>query len=247
MSRRGRGSGRRGILAPSGGVASSMLEVVALSKVLAYYRADLGITDDPGVSLWEDQHTGGYDLSAAGAARPTYGATAGPNSTPAITFDGTANTMKNASLQLPTPGVGTVKYFMVCRYDIDTSFDTLICAGRSAAWECGLARSAAGLKFSQYNATKGNESGTYTIGTWLVVEALFVGSTSDELIVNGSITTGTSAGTEVPDIGLVLGSRDSAASTFAGATFAEVLVLNDDFDAGEDAATAAYVAARYGL
>lgn len=63
-------------------------------------RADL-ITQSGGlVSSWRDI-VAAYDMTAAGSARPTYGATSWNSSSPGITFDGTANCLVLASQPFP--------------------------------------------------------------------------------------------------------------------------------------------------
>lgn len=60
-----------------------------IANLKAWYRADQGITISTGVSQWNDLSGNALHLTqATGSAQPTYGATSGPNSTPAVTFDG---------------------------------------------------------------------------------------------------------------------------------------------------------------
>jgi hypothetical protein len=65
-----------------------------------YWREDLGVTLSAGlVTTWADQSTSGNDVTAAGAARPTYDA-ARYNDRPALRFDGVANTLSRAATNL---------------------------------------------------------------------------------------------------------------------------------------------------
>lgn len=65
-----------------------------LAGLKAWYKADsLVLNDADAVATWNDSSSGGLDLTQATSGnRPTYRATGGPNSKPAIQFTGTTPT-----------------------------------------------------------------------------------------------------------------------------------------------------------
>lgn len=64
--------------------------------ILLWAPAITGLANSDPVATWANLGSGG-DFTAAGSARPTYSTTAGPGSTPAVDFDGTANVMSQTS------------------------------------------------------------------------------------------------------------------------------------------------------
>jgi hypothetical protein len=243
--------------APAVGGVNSLLDVVSAAKVLAYYRADAGsITIDAsdhanGVAQWNDLSGNGRHLTQpTGAKMPTWGATTGPNNKPGVTFDGSDDAIRNTTFQLPTPaGPGTVLYYGVLKQTVWGANRTYVCAGRAAAWECGIYQSTATPQLAQANATAAqNLNNGAAVGAFSRMKALFtgVGPGSDYLKLGSTtVTTGT-PGVQVPDIGLWLGSRADQGTTFMNGVWSELLVCNAELTGGEDAAADAYITDYYG-
>lgn len=72
--------------------------------LLAWYRADQGITTATGVSQWDDLSGNARHLTqGTGANQPVFGATSGPNSQPSVTFDGTNDSLAVAFSAINQP------------------------------------------------------------------------------------------------------------------------------------------------
>jgi len=87
------------------------------SGILLHFRADIGITLNSGdVSSWEDQGTGGFDLTQGTAGRqPAFDATGGPNGTESVNFAGVTGgdgDMQNTGWSHANP----VHYFAVFKF-----------------------------------------------------------------------------------------------------------------------------------
>ena len=103
-----------------GGAAAGRPEVTDApdqSGILLHFRADIGITLNSGdVSSWEDQGTGGHDLTQGTAGRqPAFSAAGGPNGTEAVVFSGVTGgdgDMQNTSWSHANP----VHYFAVFKF-----------------------------------------------------------------------------------------------------------------------------------
>lgn len=72
----------------------------ALTGVVAWWRADLGVTVATGVSSWVDQIGGVAATNATGAQQPALTAVSSVGSQPAVTFDGTDDSLANAATSL---------------------------------------------------------------------------------------------------------------------------------------------------
>lgn len=70
-----------------------------------WYRADQGITESSGaVSQWNDLSVNGHHLpQGTGANQPIWGATSGPNGTPAVTFDGSNDYLSTTFTNVAQP------------------------------------------------------------------------------------------------------------------------------------------------
>lgn len=219
-SRIGRQHRQNYITSASGGgepVISSLLDIVSSSKILAYYRSDT-VLIETGVSQWTDLSGNGYHLTqGTGAKQPSYNLTSGSNSTPEIIFDGSNDTLANTSLQLPTASaLGNVLYYGVIKQHNWGGNRTVICAGRSTAWECGLYQAGTTPQLAQANVTGAqNLNGASTIDSWSRLKAFYDGGgAGHDYIKLKSTTVSTGApGTNAPDQGLWLASRVDVAGT----------------------------------
>ena len=82
----------------------------SISGLKAWYDAGRGVTRDSSnlVTQWNDLSGNGYHLTASGSERPTWTAhSSAYNYNAAISFDGTANIMRNDSLALEIDGTDT--------------------------------------------------------------------------------------------------------------------------------------------
>lgn len=70
----------------------------SVASLVAWYRADLGVTIATGVSQWADQSGNGYHMAqATGGNQPAYSASGGPNSQPCIAFTAASSHFMSSS------------------------------------------------------------------------------------------------------------------------------------------------------
>jgi hypothetical protein len=211
------------------------------TSVKQWVRADLGITlNGSTVSTWADQSGNGNDYSQGTAAnQPTWGATSGPNNTPALTFNGTTNVLTNSSFSLGLP----IYVWMIIKALRSTGFDTFIDDNTTANHiQIGNNNLAPNIRMA--NITGSNVNGALTNSTWARVKSLFSNSTSDFLQVITTNVAGANAGANTAAgrrIGL-----DQGATAPANIVVAELFYANRNPTAAEETALNAYATARYG-
>lgn len=233
-----------GIGSGVGVVDASALSFVAPSAVLAYQRADLGVTVDGSnrVSAWADQSGNGKHFTQGTAGlQPLWSPTGGPNSKAAVQLDTTAREMTQA-LALPAPGTTPTLIWLVWMTDAWSSNSRLV--GSEAASTKHLIF-ATGLtpQLSIYNATQRADNTAGTVGSAFRIEAYFSNSAADRLKIGATSQTGASAGNNA-SASRILG-LNASALTLRGKCM-EILYLNRDATAGEKTALDAYVTSRYG-
>lgn len=101
------------------GVFSSAFNPISLGNLRAWYKADAGITlNGSTVSQWNDQSGYNNHLKQSTAAnQPTY-TTGAINSLPALSFDGTNDSMQ---LDATITGFGSMTFFIVYKRTANTS------------------------------------------------------------------------------------------------------------------------------
>jgi len=219
------------------------LSWVALSKVLQYVRADLGITKDGSnrVSAWADQGAGAkHYTQGTGANQPLYLATGGPNSKPAVQIDSIARTLVS-SLDLPAPGTTPTFIWSILRQDAWLSGYYIFTGGGTNHMNVWQAGATPGIR--QFNTAHAN-SVSATIAAWGRLESYFSNTTSDYQKWISTTATGTSAGNTDPDANRSIGSGGGVGN--AQVSVVEVLYLNAGASAGEKTNLDAYVTRRYG-
>lgn len=221
------------------------------SNVLQYNRADLEYTlNGSNVSVWNDLsgNSHHYEQSTP-SAQPLYELTGGPNSTPCITGDGSADILVNTTLDLPAPATTNLTVWMILKAITWTANDTFICSP-GGSFQAGLSLIQTG---STPQACLANESigptGNITLGSWLAVECHFTGSTSDKLYINDAAPiTGANAANVNPTTGRRLFGRGVGGFTnYANCSIAEVLHVSRALTTQERTDLAAYRLARYGF
>lgn len=90
-----------------------------ISGCVLWLRADLGVTQTAGaVSAWNDQSGRGHNfVQATMADQPAFQASTGPNSLPAIAFNGTSDVLTNAD----TAFLGADEFTIFCVNRFDNS------------------------------------------------------------------------------------------------------------------------------
>lgn len=224
-----RSANRRSVVAP--------ILPSALTNLVAWYKSDVGTTIATGVSQWNDQSGNGNNLvQATGSLQPALTSNA-INGLPALTFDGTDDTMAVAFvLAQPT----TV--FFVMRPVALVGSRTYVDGG--AALDT-MAVAQAQLTPNRLRMTAGSVlTGATGIAAGVpgLVTAIFNGASSALASTDDAGITG--------NAGLGSGSGLTVGSQFGGtlpvnAQIAEVIVMAAVATAGERAGIRSYVQQRY--
>ena len=251
MSRRPGFIFNRGRIATVAGVAgpppppTTPLTILG-ANTLQWCRGDLGVTIGTGVSAWADQSGNGFDYAhATGAAQPAFGATDGPNGTPALTFDGVDDSLLAPGLTLAAPGTTPTWIWMVFKQITWLNTRRLFAATSSSNTHT-VFHNGASPTLAAFNGVTANNNAEAAVGTWVAAQFYYSSSVGDFIRVNDNLpVTGTSAGNNAGGVGRTLGSGNAALfSNIATAeiVYANVLPTNDQV-----AAFSAYRLARYGF
>lgn len=235
-----------GIAAYPGAAAPTDPLVTLGANCLQWCRGDLGVTIGTGVSDWADQSGNGFHYAqVTGAAQPTFGATDGPNSTPALTFDGVDDVLSAAGLNLPAPGT-TPTWIWIVLKQIAWTNGRRIVAPVSLTTRVALSQSTLSPSLEQFNGVSANLNNGATLGSWVAVQSYYSNTVNDFIGVNDvALVTGTSAGNNSGATGRTLGG--AAASLFSNTAVAEIVYANVLPSPGQLASFAAYRLARYGF
>ncbi len=219
----------------SGGGAPTPLTISG-ADILQWCRADQGVTS----TTWDDiSGKGQHYVQASGSAFPTFGATAGPNNTPALTFDAVDDILNCAGLNRPAPGTEATWIWMVVRQNAWTATRRLF-GGVTNQNTIIAYQNTASPQITQYNAANANNVTGAAIGAWVALQFYFSNSTNDFTRVNDDApVTGASAGNTAGSAGRSLGGANGA--NFCGISIAEIVI------AKAVANYSAYRLARYGF
>lgn len=228
---------RRGIGTPSGGGAAPVTPVTIMgANAVEWWRSDLGIIIDTGVSLWHGQVSGLDFTQATGLSQPAYNATGGPNNTPSLLFDGSNDALVGGALARALPQtiwiIGRQISWTSGESWINDSNVTLLVVQRTATPMIGMSC-----------GTPGNNVGS-TLNTYRRVQAEFTNSVSDRLLVAATSATGTNTGSTAGTAPLL--ARNSAATTFGNVEICEVAFFNVTPSAGQTTQLDNYATDRYG-
>jgi hypothetical protein len=207
------------------------------ANCIAWWRADLGVTIDTGVSEWLDQVAGLALTQGTGANQPTLNPTGGPNSTPSILFDGANDSLAGGALARALPQT----IWLIGRQISWTANDSWV--NDSAVTLIILQRTTT-PQIAQSNGTGANNNAAAILNTYVRVQAEFTNSTSDRLLVIANSVTGTNAGSTAGTAPLV--GRNAAASTFGHIELCELAFFNAIPSAGQNTQLNTYTTGRYG-
>jgi hypothetical protein len=227
-----------GLSASSGGAPTPASIMGA--DTLQWCRADQGVT----ATDWNDiSGQGKHYTQATGSAFPTFGATAGPNSTPALTFDGTDDVLNCAGLSLPAPGTTPTWIWVVMKQTAWVSTRRIFSATNNSNI-CTAFANTGTPTLAIFNGATVNDNAGATVGTWVAAQFYFSNSTSDFIQINDAAkATGASAGNNSSGVGRTLGA--GAAGFFSSLAVADILYARVLPSAGQITQFAAYRLARY--
>lgn len=214
------------------------------ANCLQWCRADQGITIATGLSQWDDLSGNSKNyIQATGGAQPTWGATSGPNNTPALTFDGIDDVL-TTTLSLPAPGTTPSWIWLVMKSITFTNTDRIYSAANSSS-TITLVQVSPSPSLAIYNGLTVGTNADLAVGTWGAVEAYFSNSTADYVQINDNAkVTGVSAANN-STTGRTLGA--GVGTLFGNIGVAEIVYANTLPSAAQLAAFSAYRLARYGF
>lgn len=221
--------------------ASSAPEVTPVTimgaNAVEWWRSDLGITIDTGVSTWHGQ-VAGIDFSqGTGVSQPTYNATGGPNSTPSLLFDGSNDALAGTALARALPQT----VWLIGRHITWTSNDSWI---NDTGVTLTVLQRTASVIIAMTAGSPGNNNGGAALDQYRRVQAEFTNSVADRLLVGSTSVTGANVGSTA-GVAPLLG-RNSAGTTFGNVEICEVAFFNVVPSAGQLAELDTYVTDRYG-
>lgn len=206
-----------------------------------WWRPDLGNTIAVDGN-WVGQVAGTVFAQAVAGSRPTQNATGGPNSTPAMTFDGTDDYLE-AALVRPAPGTTPAVIWTIVRQVTWTVNEALF---SDAAGTLGVLQRTASPGIAMSAGTLTNLNNALAVGTWGRLQAYFANTPSvDELLLiataaSTATAAGNTAGTN-PRLGL-----NGAGTLYANYILADLAFFKAKPSAGQKTALDAYVTSRYG-
>lgn len=221
------------------GVLSSGASAAYIPETLGLWgvKADsLALSDGDPVATWTDEK-GNHNLTAAGGARPTYKATAGPNSKPTVRFDGVANLMKTGTFAFSQP----CHVFIVFKNFLD-AFSYVY---------SGYAGFGTAMYFGNLNTCNLYAGNAYVPGTGLggsafnILRAFYNGASSTLHKNNTSLGATGNAGSNAGD-GIALGGRYDT-SLFSQVDVSEMWVCAPNLGASDIAAMEGALADKYAI
>lgn len=221
-------------------ILSSGFRPTDIANLAAWYRADQGVTISTGVSQWNDLSGNGRHLTqATGANQPTFGATAGPNSTPALTFDGSNDSLGVTFTAISQP----VHVFGILRtVSLGTSNGGLISGG--AVGERPLVVGTPNTNtFTYFGGTGISYAHTDTTNHFLW-EVVCNGASSSVIRGNTAAGTGSIGTTTLSGVslGLLVGN-----GSYGAMVLSEVAVYSAQISGANLTNLRAYFASRYGV
>ncbi len=228
------GSLHRPIVAPP----ISVQAVIPAANIVAGWDA-ANLSASP-VALWPDASGNGFDLAQpTGANQPTWGAATGPNSQPAVLFDGVDDNV-NVALNLPAPGTTPTFFWGIVRQVTWTNGDFW--------WDdlggIALVQSGVTPAILQSNGA-GVNSTAFVVNTYRRLEVSFTNTIADYIKVGSISTTGASAGNLDPTGPFVLGANGIGTAN-SNIQVCELWIFNAVPTAAQLLQLDAYAANRYG-
>lgn len=217
------------------GAVVSFIEPDAIANLEAWYKAStIGVGDGNTVSTWADSSGNGRNLIAPAPNSPTFRATGGPDSNPAVDWNGIDQRLQ-AVFTLTQPE----HVFIVFKGDTWTNNDSIM---DGAVVNSGLLfQGASGTDYSVYAGTT-LAAISLTTGTYYLAEVLFNGLNST-FIANGT-TLGPAAAGSANMGGVTLGARGNSGFP-ADCHIAEYAVYSSEITGTDLTGLRAYFANKY--
>jgi hypothetical protein len=237
----------------AGGTVESegTVTVTAFTPSIMTGMLDWGVTDD-GVAVGGANTTwtwklAGMVFTAANANAPTVNATdATLNNLQTLSFvrANSDRLIATGGVDRPAPNSVPTQIILLLKQDTWNSTAGLFSAGTQ---NLAIFQSGSTPNLAQNNNATVNADGGAVLGTWVLIQALFTGSTSDSMTIKGDLTptTGASAGINNPSSTWTMGGN-AALSAFSGFTIYFGAVLSQAASAGDLANLKTWLATRIG-
>jgi hypothetical protein len=216
------------------------------ANTVAWYRCDQGVTlvgND--VSQWNDLSPNGFNLTQAGAAnRPLFVVGGGPNGGCSILFDGTDDSLRNATIDRPAPGTTPTVIWMVFRQVTWTDTRTLFGFGANQNHMCGR-QTTASPELTQFNAGAGNANANTALAVNTYGRGEFGFAVADYVKLIATTVSGGDPGNTNPGASFRLGGS-STDTLRTNIEVCELAIFDAVPSAGQSAALDAYVTSLYG-
>lgn len=226
-------------LGPRGGFSSPVMDVTPpIENIISWYRSDIGVTIDSGVSVWADQSGGGNDLTQASSSLQPSFLTNQLNGYPAVSFDGTDDFMKTALIPSLLQPCTVFIVFKLRTYIVGkTVFDSTHTFGSTLRTNVGSPTM--GLYAGSYI-----NNSNFVVNSFGLMTSIFDGASS-LLQWNSTASTTGNCGVDTLE-GLSLGARPDGFDN-SQIDVVEVIILESAASVSEIAAVKAYVSSRYGI
>lgn len=226
-----------------------------VTNLVARWRAyDLALSDGASVGTWADTSGNSNDLTQATAGfKPLFRLTGGPNTRPAVQFDGTDDTLSSVALVMGDPHT-TFIVFKASESGVILKHDPTGSVNGSPYFSS----STTFTLFHQDTGAPGGENekdhptgvGWAADSVWRYVSWRYTSTGPSHLLwVNGSSVSLTNIANNAPTAN---GSKAVAMATDGGSAFqacyiAEVLIYGEAMSAGNRGTVETYLAATYNL
>lgn len=211
-----------------------------LANLVAWYRADLGITytGDPSVSGWADQSGNGNNLTSSSPNMPTFVSGGGPNSTPMIQFDGSNDRLRDTFTLIAQP----YHVFMVFMQDTWTGNEDILGTNTGGG---GVEQDSSTPQIAHFAGSPETNHISPTLGTWYLFQSLFNGTNSFQTLNINAATSGGNPGTNGINVITVAGNANGTGE--ADINVAELAIYSAQITGGDETNLRNYFNARYEL
>ena len=217
-----------------------------LTNLLAWFRADLGVTGTTSVTNWADQSGNGHHLDQidSGSNNPNLLASGGPNSQACINFDTGDNIEHNGTISFTDP----VQVLLVLRPDAYTNGKNFLYMRDTAATSTYPRITGDGTDIAVHSSGgTANPSGAPTAGQWGLITAVWDSGTAVKGAWNDGVYDTAAVGSITGPTGLSLGSAFDG-QDLADCAIAELIIYHNGEKTGDDlTALKTYLNTRYAL
>jgi len=231
-----------GFGAGGGGWSRAAMADAPQTNLIHHYRADTGITEVTGVSVWADQKGSQNFVQATTTKQPAYSATSGANGLDGITFDGVDNNLKATGITLTQP----FQIMMVFKQPTWVSNDKIFVGFSGATIQISQKYAGASGDIDLAAGTAYVCTTNFPTSSFYYFESLFSGASSYIAKNNGTPTTGNPGTAGVGGGGVDL-CGGTAETENPNLIISELLIYDADLSAANITALQSYINGQYSL